>query len=329
MSAPRALVCGASGFIGGHLVRRLVSEGFSVRAVDYVEPHYASLPCDEFMLADLRRAEECARALEGPHFDHVYQVAADMGGMEYLDAAAAEIMHDNVLINAQMVDAAGRAGAGRYFFSSSVCVYRDMAPGEAELGEADAYPALPDNDYGWEKLYSERLVSALGTRYGMATRIARFQNCYGPLGCWSGLRAKAPAAICRKVAEATDGGTIDVIGDGSAVRSFVYVDDLVEGVRLLMESDMAEPTNVGTREYLTIAALVATVIDVAGKPLSVRAVDGPVGVRARNFSNSRIESLGYRPTVSLREGITRTYPWVAEQVRARDSIRGATPVGDQ
>ncbi len=315
MTAQRALVCGASGFIGGHLVRRLAAEGFSVRAADCVEPRYADLPCDEFVLADLRRAEECSRALEGPRFNHVYQLAADMGGMEYLATANAEIMHDNVLINAQMADAAGRAGVSRYFYSSSVCVYRDMVPGEPELEEADAYPALPDNEYGWEKLYSERLVSVLGERYGMATRIARFQNCYGPLGCWSGVRAKAPAAICRKVAEAPTGGTIDVIGDGSAVRSFVFVDDLVEGVRLLMDSDLAGPTNLGTKEYVTVRELVATVIDVSGKSLSIRTVDGPVGVQSRNFSNERIESLGYRPATMLRQGIARTYPWVAAQVR--------------
>jgi nucleoside-diphosphate-sugar epimerase len=319
MTGMRALVCGASGFIGGHLVRRLAEEGFFVRAVDCVEPHYAPLPYDELVIADLRREEECARALDGPRFDHVYQLAADMGGMEYLASASAEIMHDNVLINAQMADAAGRAGVARYFFSSSVCVYRDMAPGEPALDEADAYPALPDNDYGWEKLYSERLVSALGRRHGMETRVARFQNCYGPLGCWSGVRAKAPAAICRKVAEAPEDGTIDVIGDGSAVRSFVFVDDLIEGVRLLMDSDLAEPTNLGTREYVTVRELVATVIEVAGKSLSIRTVDGPVGVQSRNFSNARIEGLGYRPAVSLREGVALTYPWVAAQVHARDA----------
>ena len=316
MTALRALVCGASGFVGGHLVRRLVAEGFSVRGVDRVEPRYGEIACDEMLLADLRRAEECERALEGPAFDHVYQLAADMGGMEYLDSASSQMMHDNVLINAHMADAAGRAGVRRYFFSSSVCVYRDMQPGEPALGEADAYPALPDNDYGWEKLYSERLVTSLGKRYGMATRIARFQNCYGPLGCWSGVRAKAPAAICRKVAEAPDGGTIDVIGDGSAVRSFVYVDDLVGGVRLLTDSDMSEPANLGTREYVTVGELVDIVIDIAGKRLSIRNVDGPVGVRARNFSNDRIESIGYRPSTTLREGLARTYPWVEEQVRA-------------
>lgn len=326
MSARRALVCGAGGFIGGHLVRRLAAEGFFVRGVDWTEPEYGPLPCDDFVVADLRDADACARVLSGERFDHVYQLAADMGGMEYIHSADADIMHNNVLINAQMAEAAGRAGVERYFYSSSVCVYRDMVPGEPALGEDDAYPALPANEYGWEKLYSERLVTTLGRRYGMATRIARFQNCYGPLGCWSGVRAKAPAALCRKVAQAEDGGMIDVIGDGSAVRTFVYVDDLVEGVRVLMDSACAEPTNLGTREYVTVKELAEIVIAASGKQLEMRAVDGPVGVQARNFTNDRIESLGYHPRVLLREGIGRTYAWIEAQVRdAADSAPLGAP----
>jgi nucleoside-diphosphate-sugar epimerase len=197
-----------------------------------------------------------------------------------------------------------------------VCVYRDMAVGEPELTEAEAYPALPDNDYGWEKLYSERVVTAYGQRYGIATRIARFQNTYGPEGTWRGGREKAPAAICRKVAEAPDGGEVEVWGDGSAVRSYTYVDDLLDGIRLLVESDHADPVNIGNPEYVSVNELVATVADVAGKRVAIRHVDGPVGVQSRNFANGNIERLGFTARYPLRRGIEQTYPWVVEQVRA-------------
>jgi GDP-D-mannose 3',5'-epimerase len=224
-------------------------------------------------------------------------------------------MRNNALINLNMIDAVASAGVPRYFFSSSVCIYRDMQPGEPELTEDDAYPALPDNEYGWEKLYAERTAQAYGRRFGFTVRIGRFQNCYGPRGAWRGGREKAPAAICRKVAEVDDGGTIEVWGDGTAVRSFIYVDDLVEGVVRLMHSDIDRPVNIGTREYVSVRQLVDTVADVAGKHIEVRWVDGPVGVRSRNFSNDRIESLGWTPTYSLRDGIALTYPWVEDQVR--------------
>jgi nucleoside-diphosphate-sugar epimerase len=292
----------------------LVEDGYWVRAVDIKEPEFAPSAAQELVIVDLREREQCAKALAGG-FDEVYQLAADMGGMGFIHAAVCEIMRNNVLININMIDAAAEAGVSRYFYSSSVCVYRDMAIGEPELTEDEAYPALPDNDYGWEKLYSERAVTAYGERYGIATRIARFQNTYGPEGTWQGGREKAPAAICRKVAEVPDGGEIEVWGDGSAVRSYTYVDDLLDGILLLMASDRALPTNIGNPEYVSVNELVETVAAVAGKTVSVRHVDGPVGVQSRNFSNAAIEALGFQARYPLRRGIAATYPWVAEQVR--------------
>jgi nucleoside-diphosphate-sugar epimerase len=291
-----------------------VEDGYWVRAVDIKEPEFAPSAAQELVIVDLREREQCAKALAGG-FDEVYQLAADMGGMGFIHAAVCEIMRNNVLININMIDAAAEAGVSRYFYSSSVCVYRDMAIGEPEMTEDEAYPALPDNDYGWEKLYSERAVTAYGERYGIATRIARFQNTYGPEGTWQGGREKAPAAICRKVAEVPDGGEIEVWGDGSAVRSYTYVDDLLDGILLLMASDRALPTNIGNPEYVSVNELVETVAAVAGKTVSVRHVDGPVGVQSRNFSNAAIEALGFQARYPLRRGIAATYPWVAEQVR--------------
>jgi len=216
-----------------------------------------------------------------------------------------------------MTDAAARMGIPRYFFSSSVCVYRDMKPGEPEMKEEEAIPANPDNEYGWEKLYAERVAMAYGRRYGMAVRIARFQNCYGPEGAWTGGREKAPAAICRKVAEAEDGGTIEVWGDGTAIRSYTYVSDTLDGIYMLMQSNLEGPVNIGSPEYVTVDELVATVIEVSGKRIHVKHVDGPVGVQARNFSNARIYSLGWRAKVSLKEGIGHTYRWIEAQVKAQ------------
>ncbi|NLF74461.1 MAG: NAD-dependent epimerase/dehydratase family protein, partial [Chloroflexi bacterium] len=224
-----ALVCGAGGFIGGHLVKKLKREGYWVRGVDIKEHEFAPTQADEFLLLDLREEANCqaALALNTGTFDEVYQLAADMGGMGFIHAAECEIMHNSALINIHMVHNASQMGVPRYFFSSSVCVYRDMQPGEPEMTEAEAVPANPDNEYGWEKLYAERMAQAYERNRGMTVRIARFQNCYGPEGTWTGGREKAPAAICRKVAEAEDGGTIEVWGDGSAIRSYTYVDDMV------------------------------------------------------------------------------------------------------
>ncbi len=313
----RALVCGAGGFIGGHLVKKLKREGYWVRGVDIKEHEFAPTQADEFLKLDLRLPESCWEALTVPGgtFDEVYQLAADMGGMGFIHTAETEIMHNSVLINVHMTRTAAVMGVPRYFFSSSVCVYRDMKPGEPEMTEAEAIPANPDNEYGWEKLYSERVAQAYSRHYPMQVRIARFQNCYGPEGTWRGGREKAPAAICRKVAEAEDGGTIEVWGDGTAIRSYTYVDDMVEGIYLLMQSNLEGAVNIGCPQYVTVDELVHTVAEVAGKKIHIKHVPGPVGVQSRNFSNERIYSLGWRAKYYLKDGIARTYPWIEEQVK--------------
>ena len=314
----RALVCGAGGFIGGHLVKKLKKEGYWVRGVDIKEHEFAPTAADEFLLLDLREPGNCAAAfsLEEGTFDEVYQLAADMGGMGFIPFAECKIMHNNALINIHMTHTAAAMGVPRYFFSSSVCVYRDMQPGEPALTEDDAIPAHPDNEYGWEKLYAERVAMAYGRHTDMKVRIARFQNCYGPVGTWRGGREKAPAAICRKVAEAEDGGTIEVWGHGVAIRAYTYVDDMVDGIYLLMHSDLEGPVNIGSSEHVTVDELVETVIEVAGKEIHRKYVEGPVGVQSRNFSKKRIHSLGWRAKVSLKEGIGYTYPWIETQVKA-------------
>jgi GDP-D-mannose 3',5'-epimerase len=315
-----ALVTGAGGFIASHLVKKLKANGFHVRGVDVKKPEFSPTAADEFLLLDLRDPAACAEALDfgGQAPDEVYNLAADMGGMGFIHSAECEIMRNSALININMVDAAANAGAGRYFFSSSVCVYRDMAPGEPPLTEDDAVPADPDNEYGWEKLYAERIAAAYGRRFGFPVRIARFQNCFGPEGTWRGGREKAPAAICRKVAEAPDGGEVEVWGDGSAVRSYIYVDDLVEAVYTLMHSDLEGPANIGISEYVSVDELVQMVIKTSGKTLGVKHIDGPVGVQSRNFSHERIESLGWRARFTLADGIAETYAWIENQVRSAE-----------
>lgn len=317
--AIRALVCGAGGFVGGHLVEKLKADGAFVRGVDIKTHEYRASSADEFLTLDLRDPAACAAALscgEGT-FDEVYQLAADMGGMGFIHAAECEIMHNNVLINAHMSREAAARGVKRYFFSSSVCVYRDMQLGEPEMIEAEAVPANPDNEYGWEKLYSERLAMAYERKTGMAVRIARFQNCYGAYGTWRGGREKAPAALCRKVAEADNGAEVEIWGDGSAVRSYTHVDDMVDGIVRLMRSDLQGPVNIGCPQYVSVLELLQMVAKVAGKTVVPKPVAGPVGVQSRNFSNARIESLGWTPKVFLEAGLQRTYPWIEAQVLAQ------------
>ena len=312
----RALVCGAGGFVGGHLVERLKADGYWVRGVDIKFPEFRQTAADQFRILDLRDYEHAMEAVW--EVDEVYQLAADMGGMGFISTAECKIMRNNALINSNVLDAAAHEGrVAQYFFSSSVCVYRDMEPGEPPMAEDGAYPAMPDNEYGWEKLYAERMALAYARRYPLKVRIARFQNTYGPYGTWRGGREKAPAAMCRKVAEADDGGAVEVWGDGTAVRNYTYVDDLVDGIVRLMRSDLEGPVNIGSQEYVTVDELVETVARVAGKDVRIKHVPGPVGVQSRNFTTDRIESIGWQPRYALEEGLAQTYPWVAEQVRGQ------------
>ena len=319
----KVLVCGAGGLIGSHLVKHLKADGLWVRGVDRVLPMFAASPADEFFLLDLRDSLCCKTALlmpDGSAPDEVYQLAADMGGMGFIDRAECEIMRNSALININMIHAAAEVAVGRYFFSSSVCVYRDMTHDEPEMDEDDVYPALPDNEYGWEKLYAERMALAYKRKFGLPVRIARFQNCYGTEGIWRGGREKAPAALCRKVALAKTGDSVDIWGDGTAVRNFIYIDDLIRGILMLMRSDQCKPVNIGTHEYVTVRQLLETIALVAGKKIAIHSVDGPVGVASRNFSTTRIEAIGWKPRYSLQAGIAELYPWVKSQVKAAGLI---------
>jgi len=311
----KALVCGAGGFIGTHLARRLQKEGYWVRGVDLKKPEYSQTAADEFLLLDLRDRKNCRKALRvADGFDEVYQLAADRGGVGYMVPKECEMMENNVLINVYMIsEAAKLKKKPKFFFSSSVCVYRDMRLGAKVIFEKDVYPACPDNEYGWEKLYSERMLQAFHRRFNFPIRIARFHTTYGPESNWEGGREKAPDALCRKAALAQDGGFIEVWGNGKAVRVFTYIDDLISGIRALMKSNISEPTNLGSAEYVTVKQLAETIIAVSGKKLKVNYILGPVGVTARNFSNKRIYTTGWRPKFSLRQGITFHYAWVKQQ----------------
>jgi nucleoside-diphosphate-sugar epimerase len=328
-----AVVCGGGGFIGHHLVTRLKQDGHTVRAVDLKTPVWSESPADEFVIADLRDPLECSGVMSpmvsGKPVDVVFQLAADMGGVGFLYGSECEIMRNNSAINGNMIHAAVEAEVPRYFFSSSVCVYRDMKHGESAITEDDAYPAAPANEYGWEKLFAERTLLAYARHHGIEMRIARFQNCYGPEGTWRGGREKAPAALSRKVAEAPDNGMVEVWGDGKAVRSFVHVRDLVDGILRLVQSDLDTPVNIGSREYISVDELLSIVVQASGKKIAARHIDGPVGVRSRNFSNDRIESLGWSAKIPLAQGIPETYAWVAEQVqRAAGSSRETRPTSN-
>jgi nucleoside-diphosphate-sugar epimerase len=313
----RALVCGAGGFIGSHLVKRLKREGYWVRGADLKKPEFSETAADDFRLLDLREEGNCrvALTLASGAFDEVYQLAADMGGMGFIHAFECEIMRNSALINIHMIQNAVAMGVKRYFFSSSACVYRDMLADEPELAEEEAYPALPHNEYGWEKLYAERMAMAYARNRGIAVRIARFQNCYGPEGTWRGGREKAPAAMCRKLAEIEDGGVVEVWGDGSAMRAYTFIDDMIEGIRLLMDSKLEGGINIGRPEYVSVDQLVQTVAKVSGKKIVIKHIEGPVGVQARNFRNDKIRAIGWESKFSLEAGIARTYPWVAQQVK--------------
>ena len=316
----KALVCGAGGFIGNHLVNRLKSEGYWVRGVDLKYNEFQDTKADDFVIGDLTDPQICRTVIDRK-FDEVYQLAADMGGAGFVFTGEndADIMHNSGMINLNILDACRRRNVSRIFYSSSACMYPEynqMDPNNPKCSEDSAYPASPDSEYGWEKLFSERLYLAYHRNYGMDVRIARFHNIYGPFGSWCDGREKAPAAFCRKVAEVSDGDTIEMWGDGKQTRSFLYIDECLEGVRRLMLSDWTGPVNIGSEEMVSINQLAKIVMDIAGKNLSINHIPGPLGVRGRNSDNKLIaEKLNWAPSYSLKKGLEKTFSWVEEQVK--------------
>lgn len=319
-----ALVCGAGGFIGSHMVKRLKSEGYWVKGVDLKFPEFSPTEADDFMIGDLRDIDVCNRAVDRK-YDEIYQFAADMGGAGFVFTGEndADIMHNSVMCNINMMDAAYKRNAGRMFYSSSACIYPERNQMDAlhpTTSEDSAYPAGPDSDYGWEKLFSERMYMAYHRNKGLDVRIARFHNIFGPEGTWEGGREKSPAAFCRKVAETPDGGTIEMWGDGNQTRSFLYIDECLEGVRRLMSQDeFMEPVNIGSDEMISINGLAEMVMGIAGKKLNIVHISGPLGVMGRNSDNRLIkEKLGWAPNWPLSKGMELTYRWINEQVQKRN-----------
>lgn len=320
MSKKTALVCGAGGFIASHLVRRLKGEGFWVRGADLKFPEFSETEADDFIVADLREQANC-RSVVDRKFDEVYQLAADMGGAGYIFTGEhdAAIMHNSATINLNMLEACKNRNIKRIFYSSSACMYPEHNQRDAsapETREDSAYPANPDSEYGWEKLFSERLYMSFNRNYGMQCRIGRYHNIFGPEGTWTGGREKAPAALCRKVAEAKDGGSVEIWGDGEQTRSFLYIDECLEGTMRLARSDFAGPVNIGSSEMVTINQLARMAMEIAGKKVKTVHIPGPLGVRGRNSHNELIEKvLGWKPSASLYQGLEKTYQWIEGQVR--------------
>ncbi len=315
----KILVCGAGGFIGSHLVKKLKSEGHWVRGVDLKYPRYDETFADDFIIGDLRDPNFCLQVVD-QKFDEIYQLAADMGGAGFVFVGThdADIMHNSAAINLNMLEAARKRNNKNIFYSSSACMYPEynqLDPDNPNCAEDSAYPANPDSEYGWEKLFSERLYLAYAKNYGMDVSIARYHNIFGIEGSWSDGREKAPAAICRKVAQASDGGEIEIWGDGKQTRSFLYIDECIEGSIKLMRSNWSGPVNIGSDEMIAINDLAKMVIEISGKDISIKNIDGPVGVRGRNSDNKLInEKLGWKPSESLKDGIIKTYEWISTQV---------------
>jgi nucleoside-diphosphate-sugar epimerase len=317
----RILVNGAGGFIGGHMVKRMKADGHWVRAVDLKPHEFMVLPADEFIIADLRDPQVVAGVIRG--IDEVYQFAADMGGAGYIFTGDhdADVMHNSATINLNILHFGIKDGVQKIFYSSSACVYPEynqQDPDHPWCSEDSAYPAAPDSEYGWEKLFSERLYFSYMRNYGIEVRVARFHNIFGPCGTWCGGREKVPAALCRKIAVAADGGEIEVWGDGEQTRSFLYIDECIEGVCRLMASDFTGPVNIGSEEMVTINQLADTIMNIAGKKLTVKHISGPLGVRGRNSDNRLIrEKLGWSPSAPLRDGLEKTYDWISSQLANR------------
>lgn len=315
----KALVCGAGGFIGSHLVKRLKDEGFWVRGADLKYPAFSETKADDFVIGDLRGPKMC-RYVVDQKFDEVYQLAADMGGAGFVFTGEndVDIMHNSSLINLNMLDACAKRNINRIFYSSSACVYPEfnqMDPEKPNCAEDTAHPANPDSEYGWEKLFSEHLYLAYHRNYGMKTRIARYHNVFGPEGTWRGGREKSPAAICRKVAEALEGGEVEVWGDGKQTRSFLYIDECLEGTIRIMRSEYTGPFNVGSDEMISINGLAELVMSIAGKKLAISNIPGPLGVRGRNSDNTLVfDKLAWKPSEPLKNGLEKTYKWIGEQV---------------
>jgi len=319
-----ALVCGAGGFIGGHLVQRLKKEGFWVRGVDIKKHEYTKLSADEFIKGDLTDPRVVAKVLDRS-FDEVYQLAADMGGAGYIFSGThdADVMYNSALINLNVAHRAVEMKIGKIFYSSSACIYpahNQTDPNNPNCSEVSAYPANSDNEDRWEKLFSERMFFSFHRNYNLNVRVARFHNIFGPQGTWTGGKEKAPAALCRKVIEAKHAGTIEIWGDGKQTRSFLYIDECIDGVRKLMNSDFIGPINIGSDEMITINGLAEMVMHIDAKKLKIKHIPGPLGVRGRNSDNALIKKkLGWAPSQPLKAGVEKTYHWIAEQVRKHNT----------